>query len=108
CGKVSGSVLARITELGPRRRTVTERLVALTKLPYWMGSVVVVLLVGPPGVFLASYIETRRVGDAYYLTSSRSAFTLTQVGEQLPVVQGLLLVILFTIILAPLEVAPQP
>ena len=64
-----------------------------------MGSVVVVLLVGPPGVFLASYIETRRVGDAYYLTSSRSAFTLTQVGEQLPVVQGLLLVILFTVLL---------
>jgi len=64
-----------------------------------MGCVLVVLVIGPPGFSIASYLETRSLGDAFYLTTSRSAFTLTCVGEQLPTMQGLLLVAFFTMLL---------
>ena len=39
------------------RRTVSEKIVALTHLPYAAGCIVIGVLVGYPGFFLMSFLE---------------------------------------------------
>jgi len=80
------------------RLTITERLIAVTRLPYWLGCLAISLLTGPPTFFLISFLVTGNIYSAFYLTTSRSTFTITKLGEKLPVPQGLGLLVSYTLL----------
>ena len=74
---------------GPEHLTLTEKVVALTRLSYTEGCIIVGLLIGSPGYFLALLLETRSPARALDLLLSNPFFTITEFGKQIPVIQSL-------------------
>lgn len=56
------------TTIGPEKATFVERFVALFRIPYIVGSMIIALVVGPPGAILSVFACTRNFNEAFTRT----------------------------------------
>jgi len=81
---------------GPEQPTLVERLVAITRLPYAMGCVLIGAIVGDHGFYLAYFADSLNPGKALSGIVDGAFFTVDQFGQPLPLEQGLAVAFLFT------------
>jgi len=68
--------------------TVPERLIRPTRLPYWIGCLVISIVAGGPGSFIVFYLGSLNIGQAWSETVSASFFSILHITQQGPVAQG--------------------
>ena len=56
------------TTLGPERATIFERFVRALRIPFWVGCLLLVFILGPPGAILSVYVQTYNLYDAVLRT----------------------------------------
>jgi hypothetical protein len=79
---------------GPERATFLERLVTAFNIPFWLGCILLELLIGPTGAIFSFYVETRSLQESVSRTSSLY-FKRQISGLTGPVGLGILLILLF-------------
>ncbi len=76
---------SQILTIGPENPTLTEHIVNIVRLPYFWGALLFTLPLTAPAQFLAAYIDTRSIGEAFRFT-----FNLSYTGSSIPSQMGIL------------------